>query len=113
MPTINIYYKNVPGDKGQELSLSSARADLKSFVAQELTCKDIKLSSEEISIRLICVNGNGMIGSIEIEITASSFEERVKRQDEICLNIARFMESKGFPNTKIWLILSELGHSWQ
>jgi hypothetical protein len=89
--------------------------ELKNFIAKELTCKDIKLKSEEVSIRLVVIKGDGMIGNVEIDIKAHAFKERVKRQDEICLNIMRYIQKKipSIGTVKVWLALSELGHSWE
>ena len=115
MPTVNIFYKNLDNQKdlGRQLSLDSVRDELKSFIAKELTCKDRELKPEEISIRLIDVDGDGMLGAVELEVTAHAYKERVEKQDQICLNIAKFLKDKGpsFSETKVWLILTELGHS--
>lgn len=117
MPIVNIFYKNSNQQKGvgPQFILNSLKDELKSFVAQELTCKDIKLKPEEISLRLINISGDGMIGNIEIEITAYSFKERVQKRDQICLNIAKFFQqkNKSLGEVKIWLVLAELGHSWE
>ena len=59
--------------------------------------------------------GGEMIGSVEIEITAHSFKERVGQQDEICLKVADYIkkEEPSLGEVKVWLILAELGHSWK
>ncbi len=56
-----------------------------------------------------------MISPIEIEITAAAYKERVEKQDQICLNIAKYLQDKdpSFGEIKVWLILTELGHSWK
>ncbi len=56
-----------------------------------------------------------MIGDIELEISAHAFEERVKKQDEICLEVMNYLKNKkpSLGNVKVWLKLSELGHSWE
>ena len=117
MPTVNIFYKDIGEGKdvARQLSLDSIGDDLKIFIAQELTCKEIKLKPEEISIRLINAGGDGMISPIEIEITAHAYKERVEKQDQICLNIAKYLQDKNptFGGIKVWLILTELGHSWE
>lgn len=88
--------------------------DLKEFVAKELTCGDITLKSDEVSVRLIKVEGKGMIGEVEAEVKAFAFDERVKNQDEFCLNLMRFIQDKtDISNIRTWIILSELGHSWR
>lgn len=114
MPTINIFYKH--GDADRRLALDAVRDDLKKFVAQTLTCQDIKLKPEEISVRLVGVDGEGMIGKVEIEITAHAFKERIENQDQICLKTAAYLHEKlGMPldDIKVWLVLAELGHSWK
>lgn len=111
MPTVNIFYK----ETYIEFKLNSIKNDLKDFIARELTCGDIKLKPDEVSVRLINIKGDGMIGEIEVEVTASSFKERVEKQDLICLNIAKYMKEKdsSLGEVKVWLILAELGHSWE
>lgn len=110
MPTVNIFYK----DSGKERLLRGLANKLKVYVAQELTCGKIKLKPNEVSIRFLRVEGE-MIGSVEVEITAHSFEERVKRQDEICLKVADYInkEVPSLGEVKVWLVLAELGHSWK
>lgn len=111
MPTVNVFYKH--GE--QQSKLVPLTPQLKEQVANELTCNDIKITPAEVSVRLIHADGDGMLGSIEIEITAHAFEERVKRQDEICLRIANYVKKQepSLGEVKVWLILSELGHSWE
>lgn len=111
MPTVNIYYKN----RRQESKLLPLAKGLKTFVAKELTCGDIKLKPEEVSIRFNVIRGNGMIGDIEVEIKAHAFKERVKKQDRICLDVMNYLQGKipSGGSIKVWLVLSELGHSWE
>ena len=110
MPTVNIFYKN----KTNAYDLEALSTELKRYVAEQLTCGDIKLSPDEVSVRLLNIRGNGMLTPIEAEITAAAFKERVEEQDEICLNIQKFLIDKlGVTDVKVWLILSELGHSWK
>ncbi len=55
-----------------------------------------------------------MIGEVEAEVNAYAFDDRVKKQDELCLDFANFIQTKSnIKNVKAWLILSELGHSWE
>jgi hypothetical protein len=110
MPTINIYYE----DSSKELILRDLLADFRNYLAKELSCGEISLGIREISIRLIKTSGGMMIGDLEIEIKAHSFSERVKNQDEICLKIRDYLQNKypALGNIKVWLQLSELGHSW-
>lgn len=110
MPTVNIYFANEKSIQGlQELT-----PKLKEYIAEKLTCGDIKLTPSEVSIRFVNVGGGAMIGRIELEITAHAFPERVKKQDEICRDVMNYIK-KGGPSVgdvKVWLKLSELGHSW-
>jgi len=105
MPTVNIFYQ----DTEQEPKLAALTSQLKEYIAQELTCDDIKLTPKEVSVRLVHVHGDGMLGSIEIEITAHAFAERVKQQDQICLNIVNYVKKQGssLGEVKVWLILSQ------
>jgi len=111
MPTVNIFYK----DSEKEPALKTLIGKLKDFIAQELTCGDIKLKPSEISVRLIRISGGEMIGAVEVEIAAHSFAERIKRQDEICLKIMDYLqqENPSLGEVKVWLQLSKLGHSWE
>lgn len=110
MPTVNVYFT----DEQYRKLLAKATKSLKEFVAQELTCDDIKLQPNEISIRLLKAEGDGMLANVELEVTAHVFDNRVKRQDEICLSIREFLKSKlNLQEIRVWLILVELGHSWE
>lgn len=109
MPTVNVFYSNEPPKELEELT-----NQLKEFVAEQLTCGDIKLRSNEVSVRFVGSHGKGMLTPVEVEITAAAFKERVEKQDEICLNIQKFIVDKtDLLDVKVWLILSELGHSWK
>lgn len=109
MPTVNIFNEKVNQKELKNLSL-----DFKPFVANKLTCGDIKLSPEEVSIRVIYIEGGSMIGKVEIEIKAHAFKERVEKQDTICNEIRNYImkKYKTLGDVRVWLILSELGHSW-
>ncbi len=111
MPTVNIFYS----DKNLSKQLDDLVKPLKECVAQQLTCGDIRLNSNEVSIRFITTSGSGLLAPLEVEITAASFKERVEKQDAICLNIQNFILEKinSLKDVKVWLILSELGHSWE
>jgi len=109
MPTINIYKST----KEFDAKLFSLTPSLKKLVAKELSGKSINLGVDEVSVRLINVEGLGMLAKIELEIHAAAFDERVKKQDEICLKIQAYLEEALGTDVKVWLILSELGHSWQ
>jgi len=111
MPTVNIFYK----DSEKEPTLQSLIGGLRDHIAKELTCGDIKLKPSEISTRFIKAVGGEMIGAVEIEIAAYSFAERVRKQDEICLKIMDYTqkEKPSLGKVRVWLQLSELGHSWK
>ncbi len=107
MPLVNVYAAHDVEEK-----LTSIMAELKQFIADQLASKEITLTPAEISVRLVGVKGGGMIANVELEITAAAFPERVEKQDQICLKVMEFFKEKtGFEN-RVWLILSELGHSW-
>ena len=111
MPTVNIYYTN----KKSMRKLSTLAAKLKPFVAKELTCGNISLKPNEVSVRLIPSEGRAMIGDVEIDVTAHAFAERVSKQDKICLNIQKFVKENApsLGSVYVWLQLCELGHSWK
>ncbi len=108
MPTVNVFIQ-----KTDELNkIQSVVPELKTYLAETLTCGDIKLSPEEISVRILNIAGGEMIGNIELEIKVHAFPERVQKQDQICLDVMHWMKEKTALDTKVWLQLSELGHSW-
>ena len=109
MPTVNVYFRGQDNaDKFQEIV-----PELKVYLAKELTCGDISLTSEEVSIRFIQNVGPNMIGDVEVQISVHAFKERVDKQDEICLDVMKWLQERsGVQNIKVWLQLSELGHSW-
>jgi len=110
MPTVNIYYKSDTDSR----ELQPLVPKLKKYLAEKLSCGDIKLTSAEISMRFVSVQGGGMIGNIELEITAHAFPERVKKQDEICRDVMNYIkrEVPEVGEVRVWLKLCELGHSW-
>jgi hypothetical protein len=110
MPTVNIFTQN----DEHKIQLNKKVVEIKSYIAHELTCGDIKLDASEVSVRFIDVTGDGLIGELEVEITAHAFKERIKNQDDICLSVKEWL-SKLLPNTEIrvWLLLPQLGHSWK
>lgn len=109
MPTVNIYYKN----EKDHAALKPIVRNLKQYIADKLTCNDIKLSPEEISVRLLSVDGDGMMGNVDLEIAAHEFPERVDKQDEICRDAAAYVrkEAPSVGDVKVWLKLCQLGHS--
>ena len=46
---------------------------------------------------------------------AAAYGDRVERQDEICLNVKKFVleQIPNLADTNVWLNLNELGHSWE
>jgi len=109
MPTVNIFFTS---DEQAE-QCGQISAELKSYLAKELSCKDINLTPQEISIRLIKAVDNGMIAPVEVEVAVHAFDERVGKQDEIANNIRRFLLSKvTLKDLRVWVLLVQLGHSW-
>jgi hypothetical protein len=113
MPTVNIYCRNQEKTAFNDEFIKS----LKAYISEKLTCENIRLTPEEVSIRIISINkksGSGMLGDMEIEILAHAFPERVTKQDDICREVALFCKEKipKIGEVKVWLQLSELGHSW-
>lgn len=109
MPTVNVY-----ANARHIETLSEFSPELKICVAEQLSCGEYELTADAVSIRMITVERNAMIATVEIEMTAHAFPERVVRQDEICLNVTRFVKnaSPSLADVRAWLILCELGHSW-
>lgn len=109
MPTVNIYRAS----KDLEHRLKLLIPGLKKLLVTELSGDSIQLDTDEVSIRLIEANGDGMLAKVELEIQAAAFKERVSKQDEICLRVQAFLQDALKTDVKVWLILSELGHSWE
>jgi hypothetical protein len=110
MPTVNIFYEH----DSQQDQLKSLIPETKEFIAELLSNEDIKLGTDEVSVRVVRSSGGGMLAEIEVEVTAHAFRSRVEKQDEICLKIQDFMQKKLSNTTvNIWLLLPELGHSWK
>lgn len=110
MPTVNIFHTT----QEQSAQVNQLASELKTYLAKELTCGDIQLSSDEVSIRLISTVNAGMIAELEVEITAHSFSERVTKQDEVCNNVRKYLMDKiPVSDIRVWLLLPELGHSWE
>lgn len=88
---------------------------VRELLAEQLSCSERTLQPEEVSIRLMSVNGSCMIASIEIDITAHKYEERLERLDDICNEVRQFVIER-IPiakDVRVWLRLAELGHSWE
>jgi hypothetical protein len=111
MPTVTIFHQFAD----QATHIDEFSSDLRTFVAKELSCGDRILKPEEVSTRLITTTGTGMIAPIEIEVTAHAFQERIDKQDEICLHIRDFVKQKlhNKQDVRVWLLLPQLGHSWE
>lgn len=110
MPTINIFYQN----ESQKAQLVELIDEIKDHAAAALSCGDILLGPSEVSVRLIYAEGNGMIAGVEIEITAHAFAERIATQDEICHEMRTFMRERLHgTDVRVWLLLPQLGHSWE
>lgn len=109
MPTVNIFHTSVEQAKQcQQIS-----TEFKSYLASELSCGDISLTPEEVSVRLIETTDGGMIAQLEVEVTVHAFEERVEKQDEIANNIRDYLLDKvQADDIRVWLLLPQLGHSW-
>lgn len=110
MPTVNIFHR--PDTRTDQFKY--LLPELKVYIAKELSCGDITLTPEEVSVRLISVAGEGMIAPVELEITAHAFDERIEKQDEICLHIRDFIKPHmDGQDVRVWLLLPQLGHSWE
>ena len=111
MPTVNMFY----GKESHGSLIVEAINPLKEFIAKELSCSDITLGPDEVSIRVLRSLGHGMLGDVEMDMTAAPFKERIDRQDEICLNVRSFAleQLPDISEVKVWLNLHELGHSWE
>jgi hypothetical protein len=110
MPAVNLFFN----DEKYVEQLEKITPALKQFVADQLTCKDISLGPGEVSVRLLPALGKGMLAHVELDIFAAPYQERIEKQDEICLNVRQFIldHLDGLKDAKAWIILSELGHSW-
>ena len=110
MPTINIYYH----DNADHTHLAKMVDGLKVTAARELSCGDINLAPDEISVRVIKVDGSGMLADVELEVTAHAFDDRVARQDDISLAMRAFVAAHLHnKEVRVWLLLPQLGHSWE
>lgn len=110
MPTVNIFHQST--DIADQLN--DLAPELKTYIAKELSCGDITLSADEVSVRLVATVGTGMIAPIEVEVTAHAFGKRIEKQDEICLHIRDFIKPRlGSQDVHVWLLLPQLGHSWE
>lgn len=116
MPTVNLYFSQDSHAVKSFWKLKKTLIpELKSLVAGELSCSDRKLDPGEISVRWLSGHGDGMIAQLEVDITAHAYPERVQRSDDVCLAVRKFLLGKvpGLTDTRVWLSLTELGHSWE
>lgn len=111
MPTVNLYSSDEKFKEG----LAKLTPELRQLLATELTCGEISLVPEEISVRIQNVEGSGMIAPIEVDITAHAFADRGARADKICLLVRDFVLKRvpAVKDVRVWLLLAELGHSWE
>jgi hypothetical protein len=111
MPTVNIY----SADEGLNDSLTAMLSELRGLIARELTCGEKRLMPHEVSLRLIPVTGSLTISPIEIEIFAHAYRARIEQANNICLLVREFVKEQ-LPlvaDVRVWLVLAELGHSWE
>jgi hypothetical protein len=111
MPTANIYV----ADAQLKSQCGAIATQLRELLARELTCGERTLTPEEISVRLLTVEGSTTIAPIEMEIIAHAYGERVPRADKICVLVRKFLLQKipAAKDVQVWLILAELAHSWE
>lgn len=111
MPIINCYYSS----GSQRKSLLVKVTNIKEYVAQLLSGSAISLKPEEVTVRLIQTEAAGLIGAVEFELFAHAFEERIQKQDGICLEVRKYIMAllPELKEVRVWLVLSELGHSWE
>jgi hypothetical protein len=110
MPTVNVFY----ADATLKVQLAATSEDIKTYIANKLSGEDIVLAANEVSVRLIESSGDGMLADIELEITAHAFKPRIDRQDQICLEVREYLKNKlTVDEVRVWLLLPQLGHSWE
>ncbi|MDR3616365.1 MAG: hypothetical protein P4L53_22585 [Candidatus Obscuribacterales bacterium] len=112
MPTANIY----TSDNAHKEAIVALSPKLRAMLAEELTSGSHRLTSREISIRVIEVcTESSMIAPVEIEIKAHAYGDRAPRADQICLAIRKFVKNNvpSAADVRVWIMLAELGHSWE
>lgn len=111
MPTVSIY--TTSSDSTEQLK--STLPKLRDYIALKLSCSNRTLAPNEISIRVMSTTLEEMIAPIEIEITAHHYRESVESADRTCLSIRDFIKEQipSIPDVRVWLVLAELGHSWE
>jgi hypothetical protein len=112
VPTANIFTSDI----AHKEALVALSPQLRVTLAEELTSGSHRLTSHEISIRVIEVcTESSMIAPIEIEIKAHAYGDRAPRADQICLDIRKFVRDNvpSATDVRVWIMLAELGHSWE
>ncbi len=111
MPVVNTYYR----EPRFFPALSEASPAIQECIAEQLSCGDRTLQPSEVSVRLLDALGRNMLADVEIDMFAAPYKERVERQDEICRNVRKLVLSlvPDLQDTQVWLMLQELGHSWE
>jgi len=77
MPAVNLYFN----DEKYVVQLEKITPKLKQFIADQLTCKDISLGRDEVSIRMLQAGRKGMLAKVELDIFAAPYKERIDKQD--------------------------------
>ncbi len=110
MPTVNAYFHDdINGQK-----LKTLVPKLRQAIAEKLSGPSRTLSPQDVSIRLIEALGEGMIASLELEILAHRYEERIGKADAICRELRHLLlDYLPISDARVWLNLTELGHSWE
>ena len=88
---------------------------LKEITAKLLSCDALTIQAEHISVRPFSVSETTyMIAPVECDILAANFEDRIKRQDDICNSIRIYLLENiaWIEDARAWLPLSELWHSF-
>jgi hypothetical protein len=110
MPTVNAYFHD--DINGQRLGTFIPQ--LREAVAQKLSGSDRTHTSQDVSVRMIKVFGDGVIAPLELEILAQRYEERTTKADAICRELRHFLlDHLPIGDARVWLTLTELGHSWE
>lgn len=104
MPIVNIYS---PTEIIEQLRGDVDR--LRNLTAAVLNVEEWPIDYTHISLRLIVVSGI-LIGDVEVEIIAHSFDDRVNRKDEICSSVRSELEDMWRLEVRVWLHLVEMGY---
>lgn len=110
MPLVNVY----ASDSRFLDQLQNLASPLAEEIVKELSVAERKLTTDDVTIRIIeSKPGSKMLTPVEIEIIAKLFKERLDKADQVCNSLRKFMLSrlKAVIDLRVWLVLSELGHS--